>query len=408
MRVSRADSPFLQEPGQQMAASYRDLPHSVWLEELRGTEFPLTARWAYLDHATVSPMPTRTAAVMAERVATLQDPSRETGQREAFAEEARQRLGRLMNVAAGQVALLTNLAEAMAIVANGLPWSAGDEVVIPEQEFSSLVYPWLNLERLGVRVVFVPKTGPATDLDRIAAAISPRTRVVAVSHVEFQNGFRHNMEALGRLCADNRVLLAVDVTQSLGVLPVDAHVWKADVVAAHGYKWLMAMHGIAGMYISEAAMARIHPTVPGRSSVTGGFESLDFALDWHPDARRYQSGGPNWLGAAAIATSLGLTEEIGIDRAAAQAASVARTVLEGLQGLPVTITSDPRPEHQSQIVSFTTGSAEGDKAIVTEGRETGVYLGRRGMGVRIAAHYWNSTEDAERLLELVSAERHSR
>jgi selenocysteine lyase/cysteine desulfurase len=391
-----------------MTTSNQPAVEATWLDHLRATEFPLTERWAYLDHATVSPMPARTAAVMAERVATLQDPSRETGQREAFAEEARQRLGRLMNVPAPQVALLTNLAEAMAIVANGLSWSIGDEVVVPEQEFSSLVYPWLNLERIGVRVVFVPKSGPATDLDRIEAAISPRTRVVSVSHVEFQNGFRHDMEALGRLCADRGVLLAVDVTQSLGVLPVDAQAWRADVVAAHGYKWLMAMHGIAGMYISEAAMARVQPTVPGRSSVTGGFESLDFALDWHPDARRYQSGGPNWIGAAAVATSLSLTEEIGINRASAQALSVAQVVQKGLHDLPVTITSDPRQEHRSQIVSFTTGNIDDDKAIVTAGKAAGAYLGRRGMGIRAAAHYWNSIEDAEKLLSIVRTACHSR
>jgi cysteine desulfurase / selenocysteine lyase len=379
----------------------RGVPPAWELARLRSVEFPLTARWAYLDHATVSPMPARTAATLAERVATLQDPSRETGQREAFAREARERLGRLMNVAPAQIALLANLAEAMAVVANGLPWQAGDEVVIPEREFSSLVYPWLNLARQGVRVVFVPKDGPATALDRIAAAITPRTRIVAVSHVEFLNGFRHDMTALGRLCADRGVLLAVDVTQSLGVLPVDAVAWGADVVAVHGYKWLMAMHGIAALYVSEAAMARIHPTAPGRSSVTGGFESLDYALDWHPDARRYQGGGPNWLGAAALASSLSLTEEIGVERGSAQARSVADAVVAGLQGLPVRITTDLRDAHRSQIVSFSTGTPEGDAALVARGRERGVYLARRAMGVRVAAHFWNSDDDAERLLELV-------
>lgn len=379
----------------EMAAPPFDLP------ALRAAEFPLTERWAYLDHATVSPMPARTAAVLAKRIATLQDPSRETGQREAYAAEARERLGWLMNVPPGQIALLTNLAEAMATVANGLPWASGDEVVVPEQEFSSLVYPWLNLERFGVRVVFVPKSGPATDLERIAAAISPRTRVVAVSHVEFQNGFRHDMAALGRLCAERDVLLAVDVTQSLGVLPVDAAAWRGDVVAAHGYKWLMAMHGIAGLYVSGAAMERIRPTVPGRSSVTGGFESLEFALDWHPDARRYQSGGPNWFGAAALATSLSLIEEVGITAGAAQAVGVANAIVSGLRELPVTITTDLRPDHRSQIVSFTMGSEEADRGLVAKAKERGVYLGRRGMGIRAAAHFWNSAGDAERMLDVV-------
>src|SRR6266536_1786804 len=92
---------------------------------LRSSEFPMTDRWAYLDHATVSPMPSRTATVLAERIATLQDPTREAGQREAYAEEAKERLGRLMNVPAPQIALLSNLAEAFSIVANGLNWSEG-------------------------------------------------------------------------------------------------------------------------------------------------------------------------------------------------------------------------------------------------------------------------------------------
>jgi selenocysteine lyase/cysteine desulfurase len=163
----------------------------------------------------------------------------------------------------------------------------------------------------------------------------------------------------------------------------------------------MAMHGIAALYVSEGAMERIRPTVPGRSSVTGGFESLDFALDWHPDARRYQSGGPNWLGAAAVAASLSLTEEIGVAASAAQAMAVADAVVVGLRTLPVTITSDLRPGHRSQIVSFTTGSAETDKKLVAKAKEDGIYLGRRGMGARVAAHFWNSGDDAGRLLETV-------
>jgi selenocysteine lyase/cysteine desulfurase len=148
-------------------------------------------------------------------------------------------------------------------------------------------------------------------------------------------------------------------------------------------------------------MSRIHPSAPGRSSVAGGFESLDFALDWHPDARRYQSGGPNWLGTAALATSLRLIEEIGIEAGTRQAISVADAVLAGLAELPVRVTSDPRPAHRSQIVSFTTGSVESDAALVARARARHVYVCKRGMGVRAAAHIWNTREDAERLIEVV-------
>jgi cysteine desulfurase/selenocysteine lyase len=377
------------------------MPAPIDFAAIRAREFPIGERIAYLDHATVSPMPTRTAAVLAERIATMQDPSREHGLREAYAVEARERMGRLMNVPPQQIALLSNLAEAVATVANGLDLQPGDEVIIPEQEFSSLVYPWLNLEARGVQTVFVPKTGPATDFERIVAAISPRTKVLALSHVEFQNGFRHDMVELGELCRRHGILFVVDVTQSLAILPVYAAAWQADVIAVHGYKWMMAMHGIAALFVSEAAMARIRPTAPGRSSVKGGFELLDYALDWHSDARRYMGGGPNWLGAAAVAASLSLVEEIGVASVAKRAKAVSDRILKGLADLPVEIMTDVRPDHRSSILTFTTGSVDADKALVAAAKEHGVYVGRRGMGVRTAASFWNNGVDADRLLEVV-------
>jgi cysteine desulfurase / selenocysteine lyase len=371
------------------------------VQALRKSEFPIAEEWAFLDHAAVSPMPARTAAAMRERIATLQNPTLEHGQREEFAELARRRVGALMNVPPSQIAMITNLAEAMSIVANGLEWKPGDEVVIPEQEFSSLVYPWLNLERKGVRVVFVEKDGPSTPLTSIEQAMSSRTRLAAVSHVEFLNGYRHDMNELGALCRSRDVLLAVDVTQSLGVLPVDAPAWQADIVAAHGYKWLMAMHGIAAFYVSEQIQDRIQPTAPGRSSVRGGFEALDFALDWHPDARRFQSGGPNWIGMAAMGTSLGIVEEIGIEAASEQAVSVATRVLEGVERSGLQPTSDLNSQHRSQIVAFTTGSREGDQQLVDHLKSRKVAVGLRAKGIRVAVHFWNTNEDADRLLQAV-------
>ena len=187
-----------------------------------------------------------------------------------------------------QVALQTNLGEAMAVVANGLEWTTGRS---GDRSRDGVLQPGLPMDESAVarrRADLGTETGPSTPIEAIEAVMTDRTRVVAVSHVEFLNGYRHDMVALGQLCADRNILLAVDATQSLGVLPIDAPLWQADVVAAHGYKWMMAMHGIAVLYVSARAMERIAPTMPGRQSVTGGFESLDFALDWHPDARRYR------------------------------------------------------------------------------------------------------------------------
>lgn len=368
------------------------------IEKLRRQEFPLSNEWAYLDHAAVSPMPSRTAEVLRQRIETFQNPSLEDGTRERLGLLAKERAGRAMGVPGSQIAMVGNLGEAMAIVANGLPWAAGDQVVVPEMEFSSLVYPWMNLERLGVELVWARKQGPATPIEAIESVLTERTKVVAVSHVEFLNGYRHDLVELGRLCAERNILLAVDATQSVGVLPVDAVAWQADVVAAHGYKWMMAMHGIGALYVSERAMDWIVPTMPGRQSVTGGFESLDFALDWHPDARRYESGGSNWIGTAAIATSLGIVEEIGSGPASRQALAVATHIIEGLSELPVQLRTDLEPAHRSQILAFTAGSVDRDAELVRELRSRKVYVGKRNMGIRVACHFWNTTADGDRLL----------
>jgi len=371
------------------------------LGAIRAAEFPLTARWAYFDHASDSPLPARAASAIAERVALLQDPRRPAPRREEYLAAAQQRLGRLLGVPPRQLAFVTNLADATALVANGLEWRPGDEVVLVEQEFASFVYPWRALERQGVRLRFVAKDGRATDPNRIEAALTARARVLALSHVEYQHGFRHDLAALGRLCQARGVLLVVDASQSLGVLPAAGQAWGAAAVAAVGYKWLMAPHGIAVLYVAEEAMEQIRPTAPGRYSVRGGWETSDYALAWHPDARRYQSGALNWIGIAALAESLRLLEEVGAAAVPRAALAVADHLVAGLQTRPVTITSDLRPAHRSPIVAFTLGSPEADEVLVARARDAGVVVGQRGMGVRFGAHFWNTTAEVDRLLAVL-------
>jgi selenocysteine lyase/cysteine desulfurase len=364
-------------------------------------EFPIAERLVYLNHAVESPMPLRTARTAAERIVVAQDPTLERGQREAAGEVAKERLGRLLNVPPGQFAFLTNVSDAVNMVANGLDWRAGDEVVLVEGEFASVVYPFRGLERLGVRTVVVPKQGTATDLSRIEAAISGRTRILAVSDVEYRSGFRNDLAALGELCRARGVLFLVDASQSLGAQPCDMAAWGADVVTAVAFKWLMGLHGLAVMAVAPAALERIRPSMPGRNGVVGDWESGDYALTWQPDARRYQGGALNWLGIVTLAESLGLIEEIG-PSGMAHARCLADRLVEALQAADVQITSDVRPRHRSQIVSFTLGARSADDALVRRLAEESVVVCRRGLGVRVGFHSWNNAAELERLIEIVT------
>jgi selenocysteine lyase/cysteine desulfurase len=371
--------------------------------DIRAREFAVISGAAYFNHASDSPMPRRAAAVMAERIALLENPLRSVPAREGYLDRARQALGRLIGGKPEHIAFLTNAADATATVANGLTWSPGDEVIVVGGEFATFVYPWKALERFGVVTRVVAKEGVATSFDKLEAAITERTRVLAISHVEYLSGFRNDLTALGALCRGNDIFLVVDASQSLGVLPVDAEANGIDALIAVGYKWLMSPHGIGVLYVSERAMERIVPTVPGRYSIQDGWQTSDYALNWFPDARRYQGGALNWIGVCVLAESAGLLDEIGLPNVAEAARATADEVVERLGELPVRITSDLRESHRSSIVAFSFGLSEIDDAFVAHAEGQGVILGRRAFGVRCGSHFWNDSGDVDRLVAAIES-----
>jgi selenocysteine lyase/cysteine desulfurase len=373
---------------------------SIDLPTLRQTEFAAISALAYFDHASDSPIPERAARVIAERSLLLQNPSAVVKPRETYFEEARARLGAMLNADPGQFAFLTNISDATATIANGISWQPGDEVVLIRGEFASFVYPWRNLEPLGVAVRFVEKNGQVgNDLNRIESAIGPRARVVAISHVDYESGYRNDLAAIAGLAHDRNALFVVDASQSLGVVPIDVRREGVDALVSVGYKWLMAPHGISVLYISEQAMERIRPTMPGRYSVESGWQTLDYALDWRPDAWRYQGGALNWIGVCALAESLGLLHEVGAEAIESAALGTMAQITEQLHDLPVDIRSDLDPGRRSAILAFTLGSVDADNACAASAREKGILFGRRGYGLRVGAHFWNNARDIEALVD---------
>ncbi len=363
---------------------------------IRLTEFAAASALTCFDHASDSPLPERSARVIAERTLLLQNPAAVVKPRQQYLDEAKQRLGRMINACPSQFAFLTNISDATATIANGISWHPGDEVVLVRGEFASFVYPWRALESQGVIVRFVEKNGEAgNDLNRLEAAICPRTRVLAISHVEYESGYCNDLAALSKLAHARDALFVVDASQSLGVLPVDVAGDDIDALVSVGYKWLMAPHGISVLYLSEAAMDKVRPTVPGRYSVEAGWQTLDYELNWRPDAWRYQGGALNWIGVCALAESLGLLEEIGPLRVASEALQTIDDLRPRLESLPVHITSDCDPAHRSAILAFTLESEDSDAACVESGRRKGILFGRRGYGIRVGAHFWNNAQDID-------------
>lgn len=371
---------------------------------LRDTEFAAVADLAYLDHASDSPAPERTRRVIVERAELLANPLAQVRTREEYLADANRILGEMLNTAPDRFAYLTNVADATATIANGIAWQPGDNVVLVQGEYPSFVLPWIRLAAAGVDPRFATPNGIETDLESIEAVIDDRTRAVVISHVDFNSGYRNDLAAIGVLAHSHGALFVVDASQSLGAIPVDVSAWGIDALVCVGYKWLMGVHGISVLFVSESAQDQIVPTAPGRYSVRSGWPFPNYDLDWADSAIRYQGGALNWIGVCALAESLGLHAEIGRDEIATRVLALTDLLIEKLDALPVEITSSRDPEHRSSYLTFTLGSIGRDDALAEAGKAAQVFCVRRGGGLRVGTHFWNDETDLDRLAALIEQE----
>lgn len=364
-------------------------------------EFPMTEEWAYLNHASLGPLPTRTVAAINRLASDFASPASMNAEKYRGLEQTcREHVAALAGGVPEMVAFVGSLADAMSLAAAGIDWQPGDNVVIPKHEFPSVVYPFLNLARRGVEVRFVNKDEQGfTSLERVAAAIDGRTRALALSHVEFMNGFRNDLDAVGRLCHERDILSIVDGTQSIGALPIDVMSTGIDVIAGHAYKWLMSTFGLGVMHFSERAIERIRPTYAGRVGVEAGFEELDYKLTFKPGALRYQTGGPSWLSLVAFDASATLVREADPRRSEQTTLALTDRLLSEVAAMGYQVTSSLDPAHRSQIVSFSTGDHEADARLVADLEQRNVSVALRGKGVRVSPYFYNTDADIDRLLE---------
>lgn len=361
----------------------------------------MSSIWAYLNHASVGPLPRRTVdALDAINRAFMLPQVWEAGNRGAELCDVRSGIARMAGGAEDRVAIVASAAHGISVCAAGIDWRDGDEVVIPHSEYPSLAIPFLAQAERGVQVRWAPKTADArTDLNAIEAAITGRTRAVAISHVEFADGFRNDLQALGELCRDRRLLFIVDATQSLGAVPLDVDGWGIHAAVAHGYKWLHAGFGIGVAVFSAEGMKRIRPTHGGSASVCENPYVPEPRLSWSTSAARFEPGGQPFTLVSGLRASLSLLDEIEFERILPHALRLIDQLIAGVIAKGYQISSSLESTHRSQFVAVTTGSADSDLLAHVALNEAGVVTAMRSRGIRVAPSFYNDASDIERLVE---------
>jgi selenocysteine lyase/cysteine desulfurase len=323
---------------------------STWQDE-----FPQAPGLRYLNHAAVAPWPRRTsAAVCAFAEQNLHIGARDYPQWLQMEQRLRGRLARLLNApSTADVALVKNTSEALSFVAFGLDWRAGDQVVISDQEFPSNRVVWEALRPQGVEVIEVDLAGDDPE-GALLNACTPRTRLLAISAVQYASGLRLDMARLGAGCTQRGVLLCIDAIQQLGAQPFDVQSSGCAFAMADGHKWMLGPEGLGVFYCRRdlREQLKLHEYGWHMLEDVGNYDRRD----WQPahSARRFECGSPNMLGAVALETSLSLLEEVGLAQVASLVEERIARLHAGITALPgARLLSPAQPERRAGILTFT-------------------------------------------------------
>jgi len=364
------------------------------------SEFPIVREQLAFNHAGVSPTSQRAATAIREwsEDLLLHGVRYERGW-EARTEATRALAARIIGAAPEEIAFVRNTGHGLGLVAEGLDWRPGDEVAVAASiEYPSNVYPWLHLRDRGVSVREIEAREGGVTPEAVAAAITPRTRLVAVSSVQFASGHRTDLEAIGALCERAGVLFCVDGIQSVGCIPVDVKKCRIHFLSADSHKWMLGVAGIGFFYVDRNVLPRVRPVLVGWRSTTDAWNFNQSHFELRPDATKFEEGSLSYTGIYALHAALGLLLEVGMDAVAARIRELLVHADAELRALGCA--TGPTPEHRAGILTFL--PPRGDvTALAAHLTEHLVSFSLRRGRIRLSPHFYNQPAEVDRVVALV-------
>jgi cysteine desulfurase/selenocysteine lyase len=367
------------------------------------SEFALSPDVLYLNHAAVAPWPRRTldAVIRFAQANAMRGAADYTDWLKTEA-QLRERLAELVKAPSpADVALAKNTSEGLSIIAYGLAWEPGDNLVGIAQEFPSNRIVWESLRDQGVEYRQLDLYGSSVPESDLISLCDQRTRMIAVSSVQYARGLRLDLERLGSFCRSRDIFFCVDAIQSLGVLPFDISRTKADFVVADGHKWMLGPEGVALLYVDPRLRPSLRLYQYGWHMVAnrGDYDRPD----WTPasDATRFECGSLNMLGIHALDASLSLLAETGIERIRDAVAERIDRLVELIDGRGFELLSPREPERRAGILTFRVPGTN-SQALYRKLMEKGVVCAPRGGGIRFSPHFYTPEEVLTRAIRITA------
>lgn len=366
-------------------------------------QFPVTVRYAYLNHASVGGLSQPVVAAITRYLT-----ERAAGGGEVLLnwdddiERIRQTCARFIGAHRDEIVFTGSISHGLNIVACGLDWAEGDNLICAETEFPANIYPWTNLQRRGVEIRFAPVRENRILIQDVASLMDRRTRLVALSFVEFHTGFRNDLDALVALCHERDALLCVDGIQGLGALRFSVAKTPVDFVAAHSAKWMLGPIGAGFLYVRRELLQALNPAMAGWRSIVDRDDYFKYDSPLRETGERFEPGSPNFAGLLGMEAAIELLLSVGIEKIEARILALTDHLIAGLQERDCTIASPiDRRSERSGIVSFRHPDATSTQ-MCERLHAADVIVSMRGDLIRVSPHFYNTEQDLDRLLAELS------
>ncbi|MEM3725801.1 MAG: aminotransferase class V-fold PLP-dependent enzyme [Candidatus Bathyarchaeia archaeon] len=368
------------------------------LDKIR-EQFPITWNKVFLNHAAHSPLPKPVADAINKHVYESSNFWETSSEWDDYGKPL---FARLIKAKTEEIALIENTSMGLNIAANVLAYPHGAKVVTTDLEYPSVVYPWLR-KGLGAKVHYVKNVNGKILLEDMEKAVNDKTVAVAVSHVEYANGFRNDLKALSEIAHEHGACLIVDAIQSAGAIPIDVKKDDVDFLATACYKWLLSPSGAGYLYVKEELIEKFEPPFVGWASVKQEiFDTIDFWDIWSlklaDTASRFEVGSPSFISFVGAKEALKMLLNFGIENVERRIINLTDHLIEAVKGLGLELQTPEEKPFRSGIVNFKI-----DKPQETARRlaEKGIIVSARAHGIRVSPHFYNTEEEIDKFVEEV-------
>jgi cysteine desulfurase / selenocysteine lyase len=379
------------------------VPAPIDTAALRRAEFPWADETLYLNHASIGPLPERTRLALdafnRRRAMPFQLPDRDLFGTLA---ESRRLVSELIGAAPEEIALTVNTGFGLGIVARALPLRPGDVVLVSDREFPANVYPWIRLRDLGITVELIPTlaSGWPDEARLLERLEDPRVRVLAVSLVQFSNGYQVDLAALSAATRRTGAYLVVDAIQAVGHMPIDLRRTPVDMLACGGQKWLLSPWGSGFVYVRRDLIEQLDPPVTGWMAFEGTDDLTrltSYRETLRADARRFELITLPYQDFAGFNASLGLLAELGVERIRAHLQRL-HEPLRAWAARSGTPLASPVGEHGSGILCV--APADVGEAFRRLKAARIICTVREG-AIRLSPHAYNTVAEMERVVAVL-------